>query len=87
VALRLKSGAGGGGADAVTARVTVVEWLRLPLEPVTVRVEVPTGVAPDVVTDSVDMPPFNAEKFPVAPVGRPLTLNETGLLKPLVPVT
>ena len=86
-ALRLKSGVGGGGADEETTRLTILEWLRLPLTPVTIRVEFPAGVELDTVTDNVDMPPFNAEKFPVAPVGRPLTLNETGLLKPLVPVT
>ena len=84
VAARLKSGEGG---DAETARVTDVVWLRLPLAPVTVRVEFPVGVALVVVTDSVDEPPLMAEKLPAAPEGKPLTFNDTEPLKPLVPVT
>ena len=84
VALRLKSG---GSTDAETARVTLVEWLRLPLTPVTVRVEFPAGVALVVFTDIVDEPPLMAEKLPPAPEGKPLTFNDTEPLKPLVPVT
>jgi hypothetical protein len=89
VAARLKSGeggGGGGGADVVTTRATVVEWLRLPLTPVIVKIEFPTGVELDVVTDSVDEPPLTVEKVPLAPVGKPFTFNNTDALKPLVPV-
>lgn len=81
VAVSPKSG------DADTTSVTVVEWLRFPLVPVTVRVEFPAGVELVVVTDSVDEPPLTAEKFPLAPEGKPLTFNETKPLKPFVPVT
>ena len=66
--------------------MTDVVWLRLALVPVTVRVEFPVGVALVVVTDSVDEPPLTAEKLPAPPEGKPLTFNETGPLKPLVPV-
>ena len=51
-----------GGADVVTTRVRVGEWLRLPLAPVTVKLKLPAGVELDVVSDSVDEQPLTAER-------------------------
>jgi hypothetical protein len=70
----------GGGGCALTTKLTVVVWLRLPLTPVSVKVEVPDGVLPVVVTVSVALPApvtVAGEKLAVAPVGNPLTLNVT----------
>ena len=86
MAARLKSGEDGGG-DAETTRVAVVEWLRLPLTPVTVRVELPAGVELAVVTDNVEEPPLEGEKLPVAPDGKPVTFSDTEPLKPFDEVT
>jgi hypothetical protein len=69
----------------VTASVTVVDCVRLPLVPVIVSVEVPAGVVPLVVTDSVVAPePLTVEgaKLAVVPVGSPVTLKLTAPLKP-----
>ncbi|MGH9208426.1 MAG: hypothetical protein ACRD1G_18045, partial [Acidimicrobiales bacterium] len=72
-------------ATTVTVRVTVVVWLKLPLVPVMVSVEVPAGVELVVETLSVELPePPLIEvglKVPVAPVGKPLTLNDTAPVK------
>jgi hypothetical protein len=69
----------------VTTRVVVVECVRLPLVPVRVSVEVPTGVVPAVVTVSVEVPlPLivAGEKLAVAPVGNPLALRVTVPVNP-----
>ena len=66
--------------DAVTTKLVVVEWVRLPLVPVMVRVEVPVSVVPAVVTVSVEVPLaliVGGEKLVVAPVGKPLALRVT----------
>jgi hypothetical protein len=58
----------------------VVEWVRLPLVPVMVSVEVAVGVVPSVVTVSVEGPlplMVAGEKLAVAPVGKPLALRVT----------
>src|SRR5947199_220664 len=39
----------------LTVRAVVAVWLRLPLVPVTIRVELPVGVVDDVVTVIVDV--------------------------------
>src|ERR1043166_4759226 len=72
------------------ASVTVAECVRLPLVPVMTSVKFPTGVAPVVVTVSVEVPePFTdvGEKLAVAPDGRPLTPNVTLPVKPLSALT
>ncbi|HWC18496.1 MAG TPA: hypothetical protein VG498_15850 [Terriglobales bacterium] len=84
VELTLKSGTGA----ANKIKVTVVEWVRLPLLPVVVRMAVPAGVVFAVLTVSVEAPdPFRGEKLAVAFAGNPLTLNDTVPLKPLLGVT
>jgi hypothetical protein len=76
-ALRVKSDAGG-GADEDTTRVKLVEWLRFPLAPITVTVELPPGVEFVVVTVNVETPEaLIGEKLPVAPDGKPLSCNDT----------
>ena len=72
---------------SLTVSVTWSECERLPLVPVTVSVYVPAGVLDEVVTVSVELPEPVTEvglKVPLAPVGKPLTLNDTLLLKPLM---
>jgi hypothetical protein len=72
-------------AAAVTVNVTVVVWTKVPLVPVMVRVELPTGVLALVVTVIVDDPvPVTVVglKVAVAPVGSPLALKVTIPLKP-----
>jgi hypothetical protein len=69
----------------VTISVTVVAWTRVPLVPVIVRVELPTGVLALVVTVMVDDPvPVTVVglKLAVTPVGNPLALKVTIPLKP-----
>jgi hypothetical protein len=69
-----------GGGGAVTTSVTVVGWLRLPLVPVIVRVDVPAGVELNVLMASVEDPNplmVTGLKLPVAPAGNPLTLRFT----------
>jgi hypothetical protein len=75
----------GGGGTAVTVRLTFAVCTRLPLVPVIVSVDVPTGVVPLVVTVSVDVPDpvtVTGEKLAVAPVGNPLALSATTPLNP-----
>ena len=72
----------------VTTSVAVVVRVKLPLTLVIVSVYVPTGVLVLVVTESVAevVAGFGA-KLPVAPAGRPLTVNVTWPVKPLSGVT
>jgi hypothetical protein len=75
VALSEKSG-------MVTLSPTDVVWVREPLTPVMMGVELPTGVLVLVVTVNVDDPVAGfGVKVPVAPVGNPLTLNVTAPVK------
>ena len=70
----------GGGACAFTTKLTVVVCVKLPLVPVIVSVDVPTGVLPVVVTVNVELPvpvTVPGEKPAVAPAGNPLTLSVT----------
>jgi len=46
----------GGGGCAFTTKLTVVVCVRVPLTPVSVNVDVPTGVLPVVVTVNVELP-------------------------------
>jgi hypothetical protein len=74
----------------LTTSVAVVLWTRLPLVPVIANVYVPVGVVVAVVTVSVDVPEPLTEvglNVPVAPVGKPVTLNVTVPLKPPVAAT
>ena len=73
---------------AVTTSVAVVVCVKLPLAPVIVSVYVPTGVLVLVVTESVDevVAGFGV-KLPVAPAGRPLAVNATWPVNPLIGVT
>src|SRR5579859_2339834 len=79
----VKSGA------AFTVSVAMALWLRLPLIPVIVSVEFPTGVPEVVCTVSVEEPApaigFGL-KVAVAPTGNPLTVRLTLPLKPLTAV-
>jgi len=75
----------GGGGCVFTTKLTVVECVKVPLVPVMVKVEVPTGVPPVVVTVNVELPaPVTVvgEKLAVAPVGSPLALNAMEPEKP-----
>jgi len=79
-----------GTPPEVTVSVAVVWWLRLPVVPVIVRLERPTGVLPAVVTVNVEEPvPVTVvgKKLAVAPAGRPVTLRLTVPLKPSRAVT
>lgn len=70
----------------VTTKVVVVEWVSVPLVPVTVMVELAIGVEVVVVIVSVEEPDPETvvgEKAAVAPVGRPLALNVTVPVNPL----
>src|SRR5437870_8871447 len=81
-ALSVKSGGG------VTTSVTVAVCVRLPLTPVIVTVEVPSGVLGLGVTERVDDPVAGfGVKLPVAPLGSPLTLSVTWPVKPPVGLT
>src|SRR5262249_60755416 len=89
VAVTVKSG---GGGCAFTTRLTVVLCVKLPLTPVIVSVDVPTGVLPVVVTVNVELPvpvTVPGEKLAVAPAGNPLALKaiepEKPFNAPLVP--
>src|SRR5271165_3455489 len=67
-------------AAFITASVTLVVCVRLPLVPVMVTVDVPTGVVPLVVTVSVELPDpvtVAGTKFAVVPAGNPLALSVT----------
>jgi hypothetical protein len=75
----------GGGGCAFTTKLTVVVCVKLPLVPLIVSVDVPTGVLPLVVTVSVDVPvpvTVAGEKPAVAPAGNPLTLSATAPVNP-----
>jgi hypothetical protein len=66
-------------ADA-TDSVTVVVCVKIPLIPLIVNVDVPTGVLPVVVTVNVELPvpvTVAGEKLAVAPAGNPLALSVT----------
>ena len=72
-----------------TVRLTLVEWVRLPLLPVIVRVNVPLGPPLIVFTVSTEDPePFTTVglKEAAARFGRPLTLKFTVPEKPCPPV-
>jgi hypothetical protein len=78
----VKSAPGGG---AFTSKLTVVVCVTLPLIPVIVSVDVPTGVLPVVVTVNVEFPApvtVAGEKLAVAPAGNPLALNVTTPVNP-----
>jgi len=73
------------GGGAFSTKLTVVVCVTLPLMPLSVNVEVPTGVLPVVVTVNVEFPaPITVagEKLAVAPVGNPLALNVTTPVNP-----
>jgi len=75
----------GGGACAFTTKLTVVVCVKLPLVPLIVSVDVPTGVLPVVVTVNVELPvpvTVAGEKPAVAPAGNPLTLSATAPANP-----
>jgi hypothetical protein len=75
----------------VIVRVIVVEWVRLPLVPVTVMVKVPVAVCPPLpVNVSVDVPvppddtvTLDGLKLALTPDGRALVDSETVPLNPL----
>ncbi len=72
-------------AGAFTTKVTVAVWVRLPLVPVIVKVELPVGVVAAVVTVMVDEPELLTDdglKLAVAPAGNPLALKLTLPLNP-----
>jgi hypothetical protein len=72
-------------AAFATVRVTPAVCVRLPLVPVMVTVDVPTGVVPLVVTVSVELPDpvtVAGTKLAVAPAGSPLALSVTTPLNP-----
>lgn len=73
------------GVEELTLKLTVPVWLTLPLVAVIVRVKLPAGVEVVVEIFKVDDPDPVTEdglKLAVAPLGKPLTLNETVLLNP-----
>jgi hypothetical protein len=72
-----------------TTRVVVTEWLRLPLVPVTVSVELPAGVLLEVVTVQELVPEVSEAGLQLAPppLGKPLTPRLTVPLKPPAGVT
>jgi hypothetical protein len=75
----------GGGGGAFTTKLTVVVCVKLPLTPLIVNVDVPTGVLPVVVTVNVEFPApvtVAGEKLAVAPVGNPLALSVTTPVNP-----
>jgi len=72
-------------AAAFTVRVTLVEWVSVPLVPVMVSVGLPVGVLLPVCTVKVALPEPVTEvglNVPVAPLGKPLTLKPTAPVKP-----
>ena len=82
VAVRLEGGCGGGG---LTVKVTFAVCDKLPLVPVIVSVDAPSGVELAVATLSVDEPEPLIEaglKLAVAPEGKPLALKATVPLNP-----
>lgn len=74
------------GVDDTTS-VAVVVWLSVDAMPVMVSGYVPGGVLVPVAIAKVDEDPAGLGlKLAVAPVGKPLTLNVTWLVKPPVGV-
>jgi len=74
------------GLVEFTTSVTVVEWVKLPLVPVIVKVYVPAGVVLAVVMAIVDDPEAVTElgvNVAVAPEGRPEALKPTVPLNPV----
>src|ERR1019366_4457064 len=72
-------------AAFATVRVTLALWVKLPLVPVIVSVDVPSGVVELVVTVSVEVPEpvtVAGEELAVAPAGSPLALSVTTPLNP-----
>ena len=70
----------GGGGCAFTTKLTIVVCITLPLVPVIVKVDVPVGVFPVVVTVNVEFPvpvTVAGEKPAVAPAGKPLAPSVT----------
>jgi hypothetical protein len=66
-----------------TTKVTVLEWLRLPLVPVIVSVELPSGVLVEVAIVRIELPaPFNGLNEADALFGNPVTAKLTVPLKP-----
>ncbi len=78
-------------AAGLTTKVTEVLWLRLPLVPVIVNGYVPGPIEQpvDIVRVEDPEPPLMEAglKLEVAPVGNPLTPNETLPVKPLAGLT
>jgi hypothetical protein len=80
----------GGGGCAFTTKLTVVLCVTLPLVPIIVNVDVPTGVLPVVVTVNVELPDpvtVAGEKPAVAPAGNPLALSVTTPVNPFTAPT
>jgi hypothetical protein len=78
-----------GCAAAVRTRLAEAVWLSVPLVAVIVSGYVPVAVVLVVVTVKVDEPEPATDvgaKEPLAPVGNPLTLNDTFPVKPLLGV-
>ena len=78
------------GVRTFTTNVAGTQCVRVPSVPQTVNGLEPPAVLLAVETFSVELPdPATAAglKLPLAPVGSPLTLNDTVLLKPLRAVT
>ncbi len=76
--------------EALTTRMVLVVWLRLPLVPLMLTVELPVGVVLAVVTVMVVEPePVTVEglKLALAPEGSPEALKLTDPLNPLDGVT
>jgi hypothetical protein len=74
-----------GGCAFTAAKLTVVVCVTLPLIPVIVSVDVPTGVLPVIVTVKVELPvpvTVAGEKPAVAPAGNPLALSAMEPEKP-----
>jgi len=72
-------------AAFVTIRLVLAVWIRLPLVPVMVSVELPIGVLAAVVTVRVEVPDpvtVAGEKLALAPLGSPLALSVTVPLNP-----
>ena len=68
---------------ALTTRVTVVEWLKVPLVPVMVSVYVPPAVEASVATVMLEVLVAGlGEKPTVTPLGNPLALSVTFPVNP-----
>src|SRR5215471_577984 len=78
------------GAAAMTCRLVLALWLRLPLVPIMVIGKVPTGVDAEVETVRVELPEPVTDagvNLAVTPAGRLPVLSATALLKPLIAPT